>query len=152
MASRFLIGTIAVGLALAGGFVWLSRPPAGAQVAPVVSGMHSGTDTQPGLPPEDIVVPVFSTLAQQGEENFNKGCAVCHGVNAAGTERGPTLIHSLYRPGHHPDGSFYRAALEGVVAHHWRFGNMPPVPGITEAEIGSIITYLREIQRANGVN
>ncbi|MCF6272879.1 MAG: cytochrome c [Rhodobacteraceae bacterium] len=152
MASKFLIGTVITGLVLAGGFVWLSQPPAGAQVAPVVSGMHGGTDTQPGLNPDDIVLPVLSATAEQGKADFDKGCAVCHGVNAAGTERGPTLIHSLYRPGHHPDGSFYRAALQGVVAHHWRFGNMPPVPGITEAELGPIIVYLRELQQANGVN
>jgi hypothetical protein len=39
----------------------------------------------------------------------------------------------------------------GVQAHHWRFGNMPPVEGITRAEVATIITYIRELQRANGI-
>ncbi len=153
MASKFLIATTVVGLALAGGFVWLSTPKAGAQVSPVASSMHTGTDTLPGLAPEDIIVPQFSALAKRGEVNFNESCSACHGVNVAGTNKGPTLIHSLYRTSHHPDGSIVSAATKGVTSHHWRFGNMPPLAGgITPQRLTSIIAYIREVQRANGIN
>ncbi len=152
MASKFLIGTGVVGLLLAGGFVWLSMPEPGGQATPVTSAMHNGADTQAGLAADAIIVPQFSAMAQQGEAFFNESCAACHGVNAAGTPNGPTLIHALYRAGHHPDGAFVAAARNGVTAHHWRFGNMPPVVGITDEELGPIIVYLREIQRANGIN
>ncbi len=152
MASKFLIGVGVVGLALAGGFVWMSAPQKGGPATPVTSAMHSGTDTDAGLAADAIIVPEFSAIAKQGEANFNENCAACHGINVAGTENGPTLIHTLYRVGHHPDGAFVSAARSGVIAHHWQFGNMPPVEGITDETLGPILVYLREIQRANGIN
>jgi hypothetical protein len=52
----------------------------------------------------------------------------------------------------HGDGAFLVAATNGVRQHHWSFGNMPPVEGITQAEVKSIVTYVREVQRANGID
>ena len=43
------------------------------------------------------------------------------------------------------------AAKNGVRQHHWPFGNMPPVEGITDSEISNIIAYVRTVQRANGI-
>mgnify|MGYP005998193611 CR=1 FL=1 len=65
---------------------------------------------------------------------------------------GPPLIHKIYEPGHHGDMSFQLAAMNGVRAHHWAFGNMPAVEGITPSDITNITTYVRAIQRANGIN
>lgn len=62
------------------------------------------------------------------------------------------LIFRLLEPSHHGDNAFLQAALNGVRSHHWRFGNMPPVAGITRAEVVSIVTYTRTLQRANGIN
>jgi hypothetical protein len=71
---------------------------------------------------------------------------------AEGTaDKGPPLIHPYYKPSHHDDDSFYRAALSGVQAHHWHFGNMPPVEGITNQDIGQIIQFIRWWQRENGI-
>ena len=50
------------------------------------------------------------------------------------------------------DFSFQTAAKNGVRAHHWRFGDMQPVPGVTEKQVEWIVKYVREIQRANGIN
>jgi len=61
-------------------------------------------------------------------------------------------VHAIYEPGHHGDLAFKRAAMNGVRAHHWPFGNMPPVQGITRADIGAIVAYVRALQRANGIN
>jgi len=76
----------------------------------------------------------------------------CHGQHAIGSDRGPPLIHIIYEPSHHNDGSFYRAVAQGVRGHHWRFGNMPRIEGVGEADVEKIIVYVRETQRANGIN
>lgn len=97
-----------------------------------------------------INIPELSQVAQSGQIAFEDNCAVCHGVNAAGTEQGPTFLHAIYKSGHHGDGAFEAAAKRGARAHHWRFGDMPPVEGISDAEIRWITKYIRELQEANG--
>ncbi|MGO4999343.1 c-type cytochrome [Oceanisphaera sp. W20_SRM_FM3] len=87
----------------------------------------------------------------QGKQAYNDNCASCHGADLKGTRQGPPFIHPVYEPSHHGDEAFYRAAANGVRAHHWRFGDMPPVSGVTQAEVGEIIGYIREQQRANGI-
>ena len=72
-------------------------------------------------------------------------------MNGVGTNTGPPLVHDIYNPGHHDDRSFYRAVKSGVPQHHWRFGNMQPLPKVTESQIGAIVRYVRELQLANGI-
>lgn len=86
-----------------------------------------------------------------GQQKFRKFCSACHGKWGYGTDQGPPFIHGFYKPSHHGDPAFYRAPLKGVTAHHWRFGNMPPVPGITRQDLDSIIPFIRYIQRKNGL-
>ena len=93
----------------------------------------------------------LSNTARVGEELFNANCSVCHGMNASGTSQGPTFIDRIYHPGHHPDFSFRNAVSNGVTQHHWVFGNMPPVDGVSPEEVDKIICYVREVQRANGI-
>ena len=90
--------------------------------------------------------------AEGGEQLFAVNCAGCHGANAAGSDRGPTLISPIYRPGHHGDAAFQRAVREGVPQHHWFFGDMPPVPSVSEEQVTEIIEYVRTLQRASGIN
>lgn len=99
----------------------------------------------------DVRVPELSALATRGERAFNVNCAQCHGKNAAGTDKGPSLVHQIYNPGHHGDQAFVIAAKRGVRAHHWRFGNMPPQPQVTGSQIAAIVKYVRELQAANGI-
>lgn len=93
----------------------------------------------------------LSQEAALGKRLFEENCAVCHGKAGSGTDSGPPLIHPIYEPNHHGDGSFYRAAKQGVRAHHWKFGHMPPVKSVSNNEVTKIISYVREIQRANGI-
>ena len=93
----------------------------------------------------------MSDAARAGEEQFKANCSLCHGVNAAGTRQGPTLINDIYKPGHHSDFSFRNAVRQGVQQHHWSFGDMPPVPGVSPDEAEQIICYVRELQHANGI-
>lgn len=99
----------------------------------------------------EVKEPALSTLAQTGKTAFDANCVRCHGVNASGTNQGPPLVHDIYNPGHHDDASFRRAPKRGVRAHHWPFGDMPPMPEVTELDMTSIIAYVRELQRANGI-
>jgi len=100
-----------------------------------------------------VTVPELSEPALAGEDLFNRSCAACHGKNAAGQDGiAPPLVHKIYEPDHHGDAAFYLAARNGVRAHHWSFGNMPPVEGVTDTELEKIVFYVRELQRANGIN
>ncbi|WP_418595302.1 c-type cytochrome [Ponticoccus sp. (in: a-proteobacteria)] len=95
----------------------------------------------------------LSAQAELGKRGFDAVCAACHGENAAGKMGfGPPLVHEIYEPSHHGDMAFLVAAQQGVRAHHWTFGNMPPQPGVTQGEMKTIIAYIRELQRANGIN
>lgn len=98
-----------------------------------------------------VKVPVLSAVALQGKAAFDANCAPCHGANAAGTDKGPPFIHDIYNPGHHADGAFFLAAKLGVRQHHWRFGDMPPQPQVSEAQLAAIVQYVRELQAANGI-
>jgi len=98
-----------------------------------------------------VVVPALSSTAAAGKASFERVCAKCHGINAGGGKTGPPLIHATYRPGHHGDDAFRRAIAFGTRQHHWKFGPMPPQPGMTAPEIPALIAYIREVQRANGV-
>ncbi len=98
-----------------------------------------------------IKIPMLTAQAVAGEKAFNAHCIACHGVNAGGSDKGPPLVHQIYEPGHHADMSFVLAAKRGVRAHHWKFGNMPPQPHVSDAEIAAIIRYVRELQVANGI-
>lgn len=101
----------------------------------------------------ELVIPSnFSEAAKMGERAFNAVCAACHGKNASGTDVGPPLIHRIYEPSHHGDYAFEMAVANGVRAHHWSFGNMPPQPGLTKADVAMIVAYVRELQRANGID
>lgn len=98
-----------------------------------------------------VIEPKLNQIERLGKSDFEDNCAACHGENAAGTSNGPPLVYSYYRPQHHPDAAFYRAASKGVQAHHWDFGNMPPPEGVKKFEVARIIAYVRALQRANGV-
>ncbi|MEP2532341.1 cytochrome c [Shimia sp.] len=90
---------------------------------------------------------------QFGSNAFATKCAACHGANASGLDgAGPPLIHKIYEPSHHDDASFYRAVDIGVRAHHWPFGDMAPVSGLTRSDVAAIIAYIRAVQRANGIS
>jgi mono/diheme cytochrome c family protein len=88
---------------------------------------------------------------QAGEAAFNANCAVCHGERALGTNQGPPLVHIIYEPSHHADIAFVMAVDRGVRAHHWQFGDMPPLPDVENEQVLSIIGYIRFLQRQVGI-
>lgn len=136
--------------AVVGDSAWRSWAIAGFVVAAGAAALYW---LSPGPSPAvvDVVVPALSARAESGRAAFEANCASCHGQNAAGSEIGPPLVHKIYEPSHHGDGSFYSAVRYGVRAHHWSFGDMPAQPDVSELEMADIIVYVREIQRANGI-
>lgn len=99
----------------------------------------------------DVKQPELSGKAAFGKLAYDRFCIECHGQNVAGSEKGPSFLHRVYHPGHHSDRAFYLAVAQGARAHHWPFGNMPPVEGVTEQQVGMIIEYVRAMQKANGI-
>ncbi|MBO6717346.1 MAG: cytochrome c [Rhizobiaceae bacterium] len=137
MKSRFIL--VAVALAVMVAVAWRYYP-------------SPEPEAQAGPPMVEVNVPTLDATAAAGEAAFNERCAVCHGQNAAGKDGvAPPLVHIIYEPNHHADESFHWAAKQGVRAHHWPFGDMPPVEGITDNELVRIIAYVRALQRANGI-
>ena len=81
-----------------------------------------------GPPAPNVRVPALSADGRAGQVAFQRHCASCHGDVAQGTATGPPLVHAIYRPGHHADVAFELAVRHGSRVHHWRFGDMPPLP------------------------
>jgi mono/diheme cytochrome c family protein len=118
--------------------------------APSAPEPEQGTATNPAM--VSVQMPELVGAERVGQTVFASRCADCHGRDAGGIEgAGPPLIHKIYEPSHHGDMSFVLAATRGVRAHHWRFGDMPPVEGVTQAEIEAVIAFIRKVQRANGI-
>lgn len=87
----------------------------------------------------------------KGMQLYRNNCASCHGQWIEGTKSGPPLFHQYYVPSHHPDAAFYRAALKGVRAHHWKFGDMPAITTVTREDMDAIVPFLRWLQKEKGL-
>ncbi len=117
--------------------------------SPVVVFVAFGTS---GLDAFDEVggAATSSLSVEQGLIAFAGACARCHGRLAEGTERGPNLIHRDYGPGVRSDAQFRRAVREGMPARGG-YGAMPPSPDVSQPRLERMITFLRGLQRANGI-
>lgn len=146
----FVGGALVAGVAVV---AWQLMQPAPVQIGHSMAtpDMNSVED---GASIVDVKLPAeLSTNAQIGKKAFDAKCAACHGENAAGQKgMAPPLVHKIYEPSHHADMAFVMAVQNGVRAHHWPFGNMPPVGGLTSGDIQYIARYVRELQRENGIN
>ena len=87
----------------------------------------------------------------EGDALYQRDCARCHGEDALGALSGPPLLHRVYQPTHHADAAFLLAVRAGVRAHHWNFGDMEALPGVTAEDVGAITSYIRWLQRETGV-
>ncbi|HSF94718.1 MAG TPA: cytochrome c [Thermohalobaculum sp.] len=130
MRRRKLVTFAVAGIAALAGAVWTAIP----------ASLGSG-----------VVIPPLSQAGARGQAAFDGYCASCHGTDAGGTNSGPPLVHKIYHPGHHADMAFVLAVRRGSRAHHWSFGDMPPVQRVTDAELADIISFVREVQQANGI-
>ncbi len=124
-------------------------------ILPIVVLASIGACGQPSIDMEEVKGRLLAleipTEHLGGQTNFEANCLVCHGELATGSLIGPPLVHSIYRPAHHADVAFSLAVLRGTRAHHWRFGDMQPVPDVTPEMVEEIIGYIRWLQRQEGI-
>ncbi len=133
----------------------LTKPSILAGAALLLAAVAAANWMNGSAPPGDgaapIKVPELSALGARGRTAYDADCAQCHGVNGAGTDKGPPLVHNIYNPGHHADLAFHRAVKNGTRQHHWPFGDMPPQPQVSDQDVTAIVRYIRELQAANGI-
>lgn len=85
-----------------------------------------------------------------GAEVYSTSCASCHGDDLKGTDKGPSHLSIVYEPNHHGDEAFRSAIANGSPQHHWNFGDMAPVEGLTPQEVDAVIAYVRAEQERQG--
>ncbi|HUG74624.1 MAG TPA: cytochrome c [Acidimicrobiia bacterium] len=105
--------------------------------------MACATDTAPTGATTDADLEAGRTL-------YLQNCAACHGVDLRGTDAGPSFLSIVYEPGHHPDIAFQVAVTRGVQQHHWDFGPMLPVPGLSATDVEAIVAHVRHVQQQEG--
>lgn len=117
-----------------------------AVLLPLVAACESKPSSMPAFDPG----PVPAELAD-GARRYDENCRACHGPLGTGSGAGPPLVHRIYEPGHHGDAAFRLAVARGVRAHHWSFGDMPPLPQVDSAAIAGVTAYVRWLQRKAGI-
>jgi mono/diheme cytochrome c family protein len=128
---RLVLVTVVLAAAGLGAIWYLSAPRGGAHV--------------------DVVIPALSEAGGRGQAAYGRYCAECHGAKADGSDKGPPLIHKIYEPGHHGNSSIATAVRRGASGHHWPYGDMKPVKGVTDQELVDMIAFIRETQYGNGI-
>jgi cytochrome c len=107
---------------------------------------------EPGPPPpQDFDPGPAPAQLVEGERRYDRTCRPCHGPLGTGSDAGPPLVHRIYEPSHHSDAAFQLAVTRGVRAHHWTFGNMPPIPAMDSAGIAGVTAYVRWLQQKAGI-
>jgi mono/diheme cytochrome c family protein len=86
----------------------------------------------------------------RGAEVYAAGCASCHGADLRGTDKGPSHLSIVYEPSHHGDASFRNAIANGSPQHHWEFGDMEPVEGLSDGDVEAVIAFVRAEQERLG--
>lgn len=110
----------------------------------VIFACSDGGDSGSGIEPQD------PDLVATGSNLYAANCASCHGQDLRGTDQGPSHLSQVYEPNHHGDGAFLVAVLRGSPQHHWNFGSMPPIAGLSEEDVAAIVAFVREKQRVEG--
>lgn len=89
-------------------------------------------------------------LVAVGADLYATACGSCHGDDLRGTDRGPSHLSEVYEPNHHADAAFLLAVRRGVAPHHWSFGPMPPIEGLTDDDVNAIVAFVRDVQGREG--
>ena len=116
----------------------------------VASGCGSTDATSEAANSTQAVSTASADAPVDGTAVYQQYCAECHGADLRGTDKGPSQLSIIYEPGHHSDYAFRSAITEGAPEHHWWFGDMPPVEGISDAEIEEVIAFVRAEQERLG--
>ncbi len=91
----------------------------------------AGADRQCAAPRMRFGPPDAATL-ERGKKAYEEACAMCHGADRAGTPAAPSLLTVGGQIG---GPQFRRIIVYGN-------GRMPPLPHVTEEQIGDILAFL----------
>lgn len=72
---------------------------------------------------------------ERGATLFTADCALCHGIDAGGTSRGPALTAP----------SNDRAAADALDVVRYGAGDMPAYPELNDAELADLLAWLRTL-------
>jgi mono/diheme cytochrome c family protein len=89
-------------------------------------------------------------MLEQGSALYAEHCASCHGADLRGTDKGPSHLSVIYEPNHHSDDSFRSAIANGAPQHHFEFGDMAPVEGLSADDVEAVIAFVRAEQQRLG--
>ncbi len=134
-----------------------SRLPSALSAVLTLAACQAGSDADTPMAAGDLQALLHEVAATApaevagGKALFEQYCSVCHGPVADGTEQGPPLADRIYEPSHHADAAFILAVRIGVRSHHWRFGDMEPLPDVTDDMTRAITSYVRWLQRQVGI-
>jgi putative heme-binding domain-containing protein len=78
-----------------------------------------------------------------GRSSFRLNCAQCHGLNAMGGSRAPSLAAGAFRHGG-SDANLFATILQGVP------GTLMPANDLTDEDTWTIVAFLRSIQPKTG--
>ncbi len=123
----------------------MKRAAAILAVAALTTACSESTDR-----PETEIQPQDPGLVAAGAVLYAASCAECHGTDLRGTDQGPSHLSVVYEPNHHADIAFLLAVRQGARSHHWGFGDMEPVPGLSDEDVQAIVAFVRETQRLEG--
>lgn len=84
-------------------------------------------------------VPGFGQSGAQGADLYSQSCAVCHGAEGNGSDRG-TPIATL------PNVIAMSDADLIDVLHHGAPGGMPSFPQLTDQQAQALVRYIRQLQ------
>lgn len=119
-------------------------------VVVAVVGYGGGSEPEAPTANDTGILPQNSALVAAGEPLYQSNCAACHGSDLRGTAVGPSQLSIVYEPNHHGDAAYLLAVRNGVRQHHWPFGDMAPIPGLSDEDLEAIVAFVREQQRLNG--
>ncbi len=99
---------------------------------------------------DESAVELPGGATTEGAVVYAAQCASCHGADLRGTDKGPSQLSIVYEPNHHGDNAYRSAIANGAPQHHWEFGNMPAIEGLTAEQVEDVIAYVRSEQERNG--
>jgi len=117
-------------------------------LAVVISVVGAACGGSPALPA--TIEPQDPELVAVGAVVYEASCAACHGGDLRGTDTGPSLLSVVYEPNRHSDVAISLATQVGTRQHHWGFGAMAPIEGLSDDDVEAIIAFVRETQRTEG--
>lgn len=114
-------------------------------------GIAAGLALALGACGSDPATPAATAAASgRGADVYASSCASCHGDDLGGTDKGPSHLSIVYEPNHHGDDAFRSAIANGAAQHHWGFGDMAPIEGLSDDDVDAVIAYVRSEQQRLG--